>query len=96
MQTTTQDLRQIIRDSHDANSITRNGLNAEDLELQSYRTAINKESSIGRELQILNNNRPTRGESSGNLKKTLKPRHRGSLTPVRKNNLAANKENNNY
>jgi hypothetical protein len=96
MQTTTHDLRQIIRDSHDGNLITRNGLNAEDLELQSYRTAINKESSIGRELQILNDNRPKRGDSSGNLKKTLKPRHRGSLTPVRKNNLFANKENNNY
>ena len=79
--------------------MTRNsGLNAEELELQSYRTVVNKESSIGREIQNLNNNRTTRGESSsGNLKKTLKPRHRGSLTPVRKNNVgAANKENNNY
>ncbi len=95
VQTKTQDLRQIIRDSHHTNLITRNELDGEDVDLQSYRTAVNKESSIGRELQVLNN-RPIRGESSGNLKKTLKPRHRGSLTPVRKNNLVANKENNNH
>jgi hypothetical protein len=91
-------LREIIRESHHANAITTRNEDIEGgkdgAELPSYRTTIERDSSIGRELQVLNN-RPIRGESSGNLKKTLKPRHRGSLTPVRKNNLVANKENKN-
>jgi hypothetical protein len=96
VQTKTQDLRQLIRDTHKSNVhiAKRNELDCEDVELQSYRTTIDHEStSAGREFQIITN-RPLSGSNNCNIKRTLKPRHRGSLTPVRKS-LLANKENNN-